>query len=629
MENSKQAEGHWDLLYRNATVFDGSGAPAAVEDVAIRSGVIVARGRELPCSNAHRVIEAEGLWLMPGLLDIHTHLDLEVDLDPRLPEVVRHGTTTVLFGNCSLGTCFGTQRDDRGQDPIVDCFTRVENIPKAVLRKLVDAISWKDTGAYYDHFSAMPLGPNVAAFVPHSMLRVEAMGLEAAISRAPTESELQKMEELLDRALEQGYLGLSTDGLPFHYLANEPHTDKRIPTQFASFGELRRLLKVVRRHDRVWQTTPILENRLTALLYFALTSGRLFGKTLKVSALSAMEMALAPRATKAFLGFARLMNSRLFKGCLHFQALGTNFRVWSDGIVSPLYEELPSTAQLIALEYDDVEGRHALMHDPVWVEQFRRDWLHGRTGGDWASFKARIGWPDHLVIRDLHRMVFDGAPVADWDGETLEQVYQRLLRFKDGDATAARSDVEREAFMSLDERPRDDADFMLWLMRRYDKDFRYWADVSNVGNRSTIDYLLHPQALPGFNDSGAHITNMAFFDANLMSLRLADARGETVVAKMVRRLTREPAKFFGLDVGRIETGAQADLVLIDPQQLRAWDTNDTREYVYRELFEHHQMVNRPPPIVREVVIRGEVVWQDGDFTEVLGRDALGRVLRAA
>jgi broad specificity phosphatase PhoE len=72
------------------------------------------------------------------------------------------------------------------------------------------------------------------------------------------------------------------------------------------------------------------------------------------------------------------------------------------------------------------------MHDPRWVEEFRRDWLHGRTGGDWASFKARLGVPDHLVIRDLERLVFDGAPVPDWEGETLQQVYERLLRFWTG-----------------------------------------------------------------------------------------------------------------------------------------------------------------------------------------------------
>ena len=94
--------------------------------------------------------------------------------------------------------------------------------------------------------------------------------------------------------MQQGYMGLSTDGLPFHYLSNDPNTDKRIPTQFASFKELRRLLKVVRKYDRVWQTTPIIENRLMALFYFTLTSGRLFGKPLKTSALSAMEMTAAP-----------------------------------------------------------------------------------------------------------------------------------------------------------------------------------------------------------------------------------------------------------------------------------------------------------------------------------------------
>jgi N-acyl-D-aspartate/D-glutamate deacylase len=619
----------WDVLFRNATVFDGSGDAPRRMDIAVRRGRIAAKGTALPEAPARRIIDASGQWLMPGLLDIHTHLDLEVDLDPRLTEVVRHGTTTVLFGNCSLGTCFGHQRDDSGQDPIVDCFTRVENIPKPVLRKCVDAISWSDTGGYMDHFADMPLGPNVGAFVPHSMLRVEVMGMEAAISRDPTENEFQKMESVLERAMQQGYLGLSTDGLPFHYLANEPHTDKRIPTQFASFKELRRLLKVVRKYDRVWQTTPIIENRATALLYFALTSGRLFKKTLKVSALSAMELVLAPRATKAFLGFAKLMNSWLFKGSLHFQALGTNFRVWSDGIVSPLYEELPSTAQLIALEYDDAEGRHALMHDPVWVTQFRSDWMHGRTGGDWASFKAKMGMPDHLVIRDLDRLVFDGAPVSDWDGETFSEVYQRLLRFMDGDAAQARSDDEREAFTALEERPSDDADFMLFLMRRYDKSFRYWADVSNIGNRATLDYLMHPQALPGFNDSGAHLTNMAFFDGNLMSLKLAQQHGDAMVAKMVKRLTREPAEFFNIDVGTLDLGAQADMVLIDPEVLRDWDCNDTREYIFRDLFEHHQMVNRPPAIVREVMIRGQLVWEEGEFTQALGVETLGRALRAA
>ena len=329
----------WDTLIRNALVFDGSGAEPQQLDIAIKGGRIAAKGDALPESAAERVIDGQGCWLMPGLLDIHTHLDLEVDLAPGLPEVVRHGTTTVLVGNCSLGTCFGQQIEGE-QNPIVDCFTRVENIPKSVLEKCVEAVQWDNSGDYLDHFADINLGPNVGAFVPHSMLRVEVMGLADSISREPTEAELLQMENLLEQAMGQGYLGMSTDGLPFHYLANEPHTDQRIPTQFASFGEMRRLLKVVRKHNRVWQTTPILENKAKAFLYFLLTSGRLFGKTLKTSALSVMEFVLAPKIHRTFLGFATLANSRLLQGNIHFQALGTNFRVWSDGIVSPLFEGL-------------------------------------------------------------------------------------------------------------------------------------------------------------------------------------------------------------------------------------------------------------------------------------------------
>lgn len=618
----------WDTLIQNALVFDGSGAAPEQVDIAIREGRIAARGTHLPAGEAATVIDGTGKWLMPGLLDIHTHLDLEVDLEPGLPEVVRHGTTTVLVGNCSLGTCFGRQ-DSGEQNPIVDCFTRVENIPKSILNKCVEAVHWDNTGDYMDHFAEIPLGPNVGAFIPHSMLRIEAMGLENSISREPTEGELVRMEQLLEEGMSQGYLGMSTDGLPFHYLANSPHTDKRIPTQFASFGEMKRLLKVLRKHDRVWQTTPIIENRAKAFLYFLLTSGRLFGKTLKTSALSVMEFVLMPEAHKGFLGFAKLVNSRLLQGNIHFQALGTNFRIWSDGIVSPLYEELETTCELIAKEYDDVEGRMALLDDPDFVRRFRRDWHHGRRGRNLAHLKTKLGLPDNLVIRDLQLMIFDGAPVAEWDGESLQAVYNRLERFQAGAKDAARTAAESEAFEKFPRPIRDDAEFMLHMMRTYDKSFRFWVDVGNTNKDTILELLLYKDAMPGFNDSGAHITNMAFFDGNLMSLKLAQSDSLQTVATMVKRLTREPAEFFGLDVGSLEIGAQADVLLLDPEQLQTWDSNDHRVLQYRELFQHNQMVNRSDGVVSHVLINGETVWQDGAVTEQLGSKPLGRILRAA
>ena len=98
---------------------------------------------------------------------------------------------------------------------------------------------------------------------------------------------------------------------------------------------------------------------------------------------------------------------------------------------------------------------------------------------------------------------------------------------------------------------------------------------------------------------------------------------------MVKRLTREPAEFFGLDVGSLEIGAQADIVLLDPQALKDWDSNDSRVLQYRELFKHQQMLNRSDSVVTSVWINGEPVWQDGQITSALGGQRLGRALRAA
>ena len=617
----------WNTLIKNALVFDGTGAPPVTQDIAISRGKIAARDNNLPDSDAEHIVDASGQWVMPGLLDIHTHLDLEVELDPRLPEVVRHGTTTVLVGNCSLGVSFGKQTQG-DQNPIVDCFTRVENIPKPVLQQCVDTLSWDNTGDYLAHFNDIALGPNIAAFVPHSMLRVQVMGLHDSVSRKATGEELIAMEELLEKAMEQGYLGLSTDGLPFHYLANDPHKDKRIPTQFAQFRELKRLLHIVRNHDRVWQATPFIENKLLTLFYFLFTSGLIYGKTLKTSALAAVDFVATPGAVDKLLGFARLMNTPLFKGNMHFQALSTAFRMWGDGIVSPMFEELESTSQLIAKEYEDKEGRLALLNDPEFIAQFREDWYRGTQDFSWAKIRAKLGIPDANVCRDLSLMVFDGAPVAQWDGETMQAVFDRLRAFQRGDSSAARSDDEQAIFTEFPNPIADDAEFILHLLRTFDKSFRWWTDVANTDKDKVRSLLLDSATLPGFNDSGAHLTNLAFFDGNLISLQLAQQQSLHVVSQMVKRLTREPAEFFGLDVGSLSIGAQADITIVDPEALAQYDTTENRKFIHRDIFQHQQLVNRSEGVVSGVYINGERVWDGGQFCDALGSKTLGRALRA-
>ncbi|MGB5325446.1 MAG: hypothetical protein WBN40_08495 [Pseudomonadales bacterium] len=617
----------WDILINNALVFDGTGTSPQRIDIAIAAGTIAAKGVNLPASLAKQVIDGSEQYLVPGLLDIHTHLDLEVELEPGLPEAVRHGTTTVLVGNCSLGLSFGAQQKD-GADPVVDCFARVENVPKKVLSKCVDAITWNDSKAYIEHFEQLPLGPNIAAFIPHSMLRVQVMGLQDSISREPTEAELQEMEALVSKGIDEGYMGISTDGLPFHYLANSPNTNVRIPTQHGSYGEYKRLLKVVRDRDRVWQTTAIIENKFNMFRYFALTSGLLHRKPLKTSALTAVEFPTFRRAVYIFLRYARLLNSKLFRGRIHFQALGTRFRIWSDGVISPLYEELPATCKLNAVELEDSETRHRMLNDADFIDEFRHDWYLGRRGFSLATLKAKLGMPDQNVVREPERMVFDGAPVSEWDGETFLQVMHRVQRYQHGYANAARSEAERAAFELFPDPLADDADFMLHLLREYDTGFRFYADVANDREEAILPLLLDENTLPGFNDSGAHLTNMAFFDANLMSLKRALQDSIETFATMVGRLTREPAEFFGLDTGTLEIGAQADITMLNPEALRRHDDLATRRVEYRDIFQHKQMLSRSDGVVSHVFINGTEVWSGTAPTAALGKQKLGRALRA-
>ena len=612
----------FDTVIRGARVFDGTGSAPVTKDVAIRDGRIAAVGEGL--ASGREEIDADGLWLMPGLLDIHTHFDLEVELAPGLPEAVRHGSTTVVMSNCSLGLAYGNQRRD-GADPIVDCFARVENVPKHVLTKVADAVDWSDSAAYLDHFDGLPLGPNVVAMVPHSMLRIEVMGMQDSVERDPTEAELAQMERLVEKGMTEGYVGFSTDSLPFHFLANQPNVRKQIPTQFAPYRELKRLTNVVRRWGRVWQATPPKDSKVGVFRNFLLTSGRLFGKPLKVTAVAAIDLAMNRSILKMGLLLSRLLNSRLVGGHFRFQALPARFKTWPDGVITPIAEEIPALRRLNECDLEDRASRQRILADPEYVTDFRRMWYHGRHGFNLARIKHWLRMDDNVLSRDLADMTIDDCPVAEWRGETMAAVRERLLVWQH-DGSGVRSEAEAETFASFPQAP-DEADFFLHLLRRFDTDLRWWTISANRDMAVVEELLFNPKLLPGFNDSGAHLTNMAFYDGNLRMLKIAQRHGEAKVAEAVRRLTREPADFFAIDAGRLEPGAAADLLLVDPKTLAAWEPEATYQYIWRDAFQHHQLVNRSEGVVKRVYIAGHCAFADGAFTPDFGCKPMGRLLR--
>ncbi len=617
----------YDLLIRNALVFDGTGSKPATQDVAIRRGIVAAREKRIE-AEAERVIDAKGLWLTPGLLDIHTHFDLEVELAPGLPEAVRHGTTTVVVSNCSLGLAYGAQRDSgEDVDPIVDCFARVENVPKPVLRKVADRADWNTSKEYLDHLNSLPLGINIVPMVPHSMLRIEVMGFKDSVSRDPTRDELKRMEDLLRLAMREGYVGFSTDALPFHYLANDPNRRRKIPTQYGSYKELKQLTSVLREYDRVWQATPPKDSKLTVLRNFLLTSGRLHGRPLKLTAVAALDVIANRGLLKTIMVLTRLLNSRLLQGKFAIQALAAPFKIWGEGPITPIFEEVDELRLLNEPDLEDRAGRLAVLNDPEFSRNFIRMWTRGKSGFGIARLKRLMFREDYAFRRSLSDMFIQRCPVSAWNGMSLKAVYDRLLGYQGGTHTPV-DDAERSSFDAMPEGLRCEGRFLLELLKQFDTDLYWHSVIANDDPEVMLNTLLHPKILPGFNDSGAHLTNMAFYDANLRGLKAAMSRGLDTVAYLVKRLTRDPAEFFDIDVGSIEVGQRADITLIDPEQLAVYDSEARTRSIYREEFAHEQLVNRSDGVVPYVIVAGKLAWEGGEFTAGHGKEAWGVALTA-
>ncbi len=615
----------YDYVITGGLVFDGLGNAPGTKDIAVKDGHIVEVGTSVDTANAEEIIDATGQWVMPGMLDIHTHLDLEVEFDPALKEAVRHGTTTVLMSNCSLGLAYGNQRRN-GEDPLVDCFARVENMPKPVLRKVADKATWKSSAGYYAHLDELPLGCNVIPMIPHSMLRTEVMGLNGAVSREANADDLQRMERLLQKAVDEGYVGFSTDALPFHFLSEDPNRRVKIPSQFGQYKELKALTSVLRANDRIWQATPPKDSPLAVIRNFLLTSGTLYGKPLKVTAVAALDVAANKSIRRLALTLTSIFNSPLLKGRFRLQALAAPFKVFWDGPINPLAEEIPALRELNELDLEDKEGRQALLRDPGFIKRFSKMWMTGKTGFGPARLKRMLKMETLAFDRDFDEMVFySGVPEA-WVDESFAQVMGRYQAWRD-DPSLARSGDERKAFEAMPADAVEEPGFILHLFREYDLDLRFWTISANRDPEIVRDLLNHPKIMPGFNDSGAHITNMAFYDGNLRCLKIAQAESLERVASQIMRLTSEPADFIGVDAGRLVEGARADITVVDPKALDAYDSDQHSRFIWRDDYEHEQMVNRSDGVVSAVMVGGGLVWDGQRFTDAAGRVRLGRALR--
>src|SRR4051812_39233975 len=205
-------------------------------DVEIIDGRI-ARIGEVPAVDGAEEIDLTGLVLSPGFVDIHTHFDAQIFWDQNLTPSSWHGVTTVVQGNCGFGIA-PARPDDR--DMIMETLELVEGMDVNTLRQGIDW-SFETFPEYLDTLRALPKRINIAAFVPHSMLRLYVMGADAAFSRAANDDELEEIRRNLKEALEAGAIGVSTSQAPSH---QGPH-GKPVPSRFADRREIGALLETL------------------------------------------------------------------------------------------------------------------------------------------------------------------------------------------------------------------------------------------------------------------------------------------------------------------------------------------------------------------------------------------------
>ncbi|HEV7422245.1 MAG TPA: amidohydrolase family protein [Mycobacterium sp.] len=585
----------YDVIIRNGLWFDGTGSAPQIRTLGIRDGIVSrvvseVSGEPLDEAGCPDVIDATGKWIVPGFVDVHTHYDAEVLLDPGLRESVRHGVTTVLLGNCSLSTVYANSED------AADLFSRVEAVPrKYVLDALEDKKTWSTPAEYVRALDELPLGPNVGSMLGHSDLRTAVLGLDRATTDGvrPTNAELDRMAGMLAEALDAGLLGMSGMDAAIDKLDGDRYRSRALPSTFATWRERRKLIAVLRKRGRILQSAPDVKNPMSALNFF-LSSSRMLGRRpgVRMSLLVSADAKSAPGAVRVFGPGTRLLNA-LLGSFVRFQHLPVPFELYSDGIDLPVFEEFG--AGTAALHLRDQLERNTLLADTEYRRRFRR-----------AFDRKKLG--PTLWHRDFHDAVIVECPDETLVGKSFGQI------------------ADERGLHPLDT-------FLDVLVENGERNVRWTTIVANHRRKQLDKLAAEPSIHMGFSDAGAHLRNMAFYNYALRLLkrtRDADRAGRPflTIERAVHRLTAEVAEWFGLDAGTLREGDRADFVVVDPAGL-----DESVDGYYEEEVPFYgglsRMVNRNDAAVVATGVNGTVVFRNGQFCEGYARTVKsGRFLPA-
>lgn len=497
-----------DLVIASATIFDGTGAPGVVADLAVTDGVITAIGNNLGA--ARESIDASGLALAPGIIDGHTHYDAQITWDPMVDPSPSLGVTTVVIGNCGF-TIAPCRPEDR--DLTMRNLTHVEGMSLEALRA---GIKW-DFESFPDYMNMLErqgVGPNVAAFVGHSSVRTYVLG-DGAAKREATDEEIVRMQAIVREAMAAGAVGFASS-------TNEPHNGENgipMPSRLADDREMRGLVTAMGESGRgLFMLTKGAKTSVPYLETLAADSGR-----------PVLIAAMLHNSTNPNRVFDAIEEMK--------QARSRNNRLIAQVACTPLTMDFTLHSPYVFEGIDSWKPAMEAHGDAVKA-------VYADKG-----FRERVK-ADLVTLRGMR--LFN----SEWDKLNVVETAKEENRWQEGktlEALAGAAGVHP-------------LDYLLDLSLSENLDTLFTAVLLNTDKTAVGKLVSDPENHVALSDAGAHLTFLcdAGFGLHLMGHWARDQHALSL-PEAIRKLTSQTADLFGItDRGRLKPGQAADMILFDP-----------------------------------------------------------------
>tara|TARA_Y100001934_G_C12376525_1_gene789547 strand:- start:2722 stop:4407 length:1686 start_codon:yes stop_codon:yes gene_type:complete len=502
----------YELVIRNARIVDGSGADAWIGNVGIAEGKIAFVG---PSSTVgDEIVDAEGLVLAPGFVDIHTHYDAQLTWDPAATPSPEMGVTTVVIGNCGFGIapCKPEHRDLTLRN-----LTKVEGMP---LDALLQGVRWRFE-SFAEYLESLEMGglvPNVAAFANHSCIRTFIMGADAAKREANAE-EIKAMAHELETALAAGAIGLGTSTLESH----NGEGGVPMPSRFASPQEFRAFAEVLGRFGRgALQITKGESPSIEFMEELAEISRR---------PIQICPMLQDPGHPEAVFEFMDAYAAAAARGNDLYGQVSPFPEIMDFTLFEPYPLESLETWRP-AMAAKDTEALCAVYRDEGFRQRVREELTHAgapfRFSNQWNSMRIK-------------------TPGSEESAKLMQATIAELAQ----------------------ERAVHPLDCMLDIALADGLKTEFTVGMFNSEESAVAELLRHPRSTIGLGDAGAHLTFFCQAGTGLYLLqKYVRKRKAMRLEEAVQRLTSQPAAALRIPGrGKIEVGAAADLVLFDADEV--------------------------------------------------------------